>query len=448
MEKITAAEIAGATGGILSGTGEITAVSTDSRSIGPGSLFVPLVGERFDGHAYIDMALEKGAAGCLCAALPEHVREDRFYVTVPDTRLALKALASWYRGRFAIPFIQITGSVGKTTTKEMVAAVLEQRLHTHRTSGNFNNDIGVPLTIFGLERSHQAAVLESGMNHFGEIRYLGEMIRPDFALITNIGDAHVEYLGSREGILRAKAEIFEHLAPDGVAVLNGDDELLNTLSLPFTTIRCGRSAHCQMRILAVENNGIKGINCTVKSERDTYPLHIPALGEHMIYPAAMAVAVAERLGLSREEIIRGVASYQPAGSRMRLLRSAGGHTILDDCYNANPQSMEAALRILAGERNTMAILGDMGELGELSLQAHRQVGQLARELGIGRLIAVGTKSREMADAARGMDVRWFPDVEELLGALPQLVDRRAMVILVKASHAMHFERITEELSKL
>ena len=304
----------------------------------------------------------------------------------------------------------------------MVAAVLEQHFVTHRTSGNFNNDIGVPLTIFGLEPSHQAAVLESGMNHFGEIRYLGEMIRPDFALITNIGDAHVEYLGSREGILKAKAEIFENLAKDGVAVLNGDDVLLNTLSLPFTTIRCGRSPHCQVQILNVKNNGVKGIDCTVKTAKDEYQIHIPALGEHMIYPAAMAVAVAERLGLSREEIIRGVAAYQPAGSRMRLLRSAGGHTILDDCYNANPQSMEAALRILAGERNTMAVLGDMGELGELSLQAHRQVGQLARELGIDRLIAVGAKSREMADAARGMDVRWFPDVEELLGALPQLVD--------------------------
>ena len=447
MERITAAEIAGAVGGALRGDGAASAVSTDSRSVAPGSLFVPLTGERFDGHDYMDAALERGAAGWMCARLPARPRADRFYITVPDTRLALKALAAWYRDRFAIPFVQITGSVGKTTTKEMVAAVLREHCPTLATEGNFNNDIGVPLTLFRLDRTCAAAVIETGMNHFGEIRYLGEMVRPDFALITNIGDAHMEYLGSREGILRAKAEIFENLRPGGVAVLNGDDPLLNTLALPFETVRCGRGENCDVRIRAARVMGVKGIDCTVATGQAVYPLHIPALGAHMVYPAAMAAAVGERLGLTPEEIIRGVAAYRPAGSRMWLLRSAGGCTILDDCYNANPQSMEAALRILGEEEGTMAVLGDMGELGELSSQAHRQVGALAKALGIGRLVAVGPRSRDMAEAARGMDVRWFPDVDGALAALPGLAEG-ARVVLVKASHAMNFHRIVEKLQEL
>ncbi len=448
MLRTTAEEIAAATGGRIVGSGSVTAVSTDSRQISPGCLFVPLVGERFDGHSYIDAALSAGAAGCLCRQLPERRQSGKFYVEVADTRLALKALASWYRGKFDIPFVQITGSVGKTTTKEMVAAVLSQRYRTLATQGNFNNDIGVPLTLFGLGPEHEAAVIESGMNHFGEIRYLGEMIRPDFALITNIGDAHIEYLGSREGILRAKSEIFENLKEGGVAVLSGDDELLRTLRLPFPTVLCGRSGGCDVRIEEVADHGVKGITCTVETAQSTYHFSIPALGTHMVYPAAMAAAVAERLGLTPAEIERGVAAYRPAGSRMRLVRSESGLVILDDCYNANPQSMEAALCILAKERRTMAILGDMGELGPISPEAHRQVGALAKELGVGALVAVGEKAKEMAAGAAGMPVSWFPTVEEALGHLPSLITQRDMAVLVKASHAMHFERIVEKLKGL
>jgi len=447
MLTITASDIAAAVGGKLYGEGSVVSVSTDSRHIEANCLFVPLVGERFDGHAYIDSALEKGAAGCLCAQLPETLQEGKFYVAVADTRLALKALASWYRDKFAIPFVQITGSVGKTTTKEMVAAVLSQHFATHATKGNFNNDIGVPLTLFGLEKEHEAAVIESGMNHFGEIRYLGEMVRPDFALISNVGDAHIEFLGSREGILQAKSEIFEYLKADGVAVLNGDDELLNTLKLPFTTVRCGRGENCDVRVSDVVDNGVKGINCTVKTEKNTYHLHIPALGGHMIYPASMAIAVGERLGMSVEEMERGVAAYRPAGSRMHVIECEDGRIVLDDCYNANPQSMAAALEILGKEEKTVAILGDMGELGELTEKAHREIGALAKSLGIDLLIAVGEKSRAMAEAAKGMDVMWFATVEETIAHLPAAAFAPGAVIEVKASHAMHFERIVDALCK-
>ena len=442
--EISAREIARAVGGDLIGGGSVTSVSTDSRTLAPGSLFVPLTGERFDGHAYLEAALEKGAAGCLCQRLPDRLREDRFYIRTADTRLALKALAAWYRDRFRIPFIQITGSVGKTTTKEMVAAVLSRRFRVHRTAGNFNNDIGVPLTLFGLEPWHQAAVIETGMNHFGEIRYLGEMIRPDIAVISNIGDAHIEFLGSRDGILQAKSEIFENLRPDGLAVLSGDDEMLNSLRLPYAVRRCGRSPHCDVRVTDVVDKGVKGVDCTVVGHKGTYRLEIPALGEYMIYPAAMACAIGEELGLTAEELRAGVADYRPAGSRMRVILRDRGRVILDDCYNANPQSMGAALEILSKEPVTMAVLGDMGELGDFSREGHRQMGELARDLGIGVLFAIGEKSRAMAEAARGMDVRWYPTVE---AALPDVgaAFTDDVVALVKASRAMHFERITEYL---
>lgn len=447
MIPMTASEVALAVEGVLYGGGTVEAVSTDSRSIPEKSLFVPLKGERFDGHAYMDAALEKGAAGCLCSTLPEVLREDRFYIKVADTRLALKALASHYRDKFDIPFIQITGSVGKTTTKEMIAAVLSRHFRVHRTAGNFNNDIGVPLTLFGLEREHQAAVIETGMNHFGEIRYLGEMIRPHYAVISNIGDAHIEFLGSREGILQAKAEIFENLDKDGVAVLSGDDAMLNTLDLSFHTIHCGRGENCGVRVSRVVDKGVKGISCTVTTEKGEYHLQIPALGEHMIYPAAMAVAIGEEMGMTAEEICAGVADYRPAGSRMRLIPCSRGRVILDDCYNANPQSMGAALEILSKEPVTVAVLGDMGELGHLSREGHRQMGELARRLGIGTLFAIGEKSRDMALGAAGMDARWFADVEE---ALPEIAAAftDGAVVLVKASHAMHFERITEYLQTI
>ena len=241
MQPMTIPEIISAVDGTWlnprKGAAPVTAVCTDSRKIAPGCLFLPWVGERFDGHDFIDRALDAGAAGCLCARRPELLRPDKFYIQVADTRLALRALASAYRDRFAIPFVQVTGSVGKTTTKEMLAAVLGAKLRVLKTPENFNNDIGTPLTLLGLGPEHQAAVIETGMNHFGEIRYLGEMVRPDIAVISNIGDAHIEHLGSREGILKAKSEIFENLKPEGLAVLNGDDALLNTLDLPDRPLR-------------------------------------------------------------------------------------------------------------------------------------------------------------------------------------------------------------------
>ena len=441
MVAVTAREMSTATGGKLYGDGHVTVteVSTDSRSIGSGVWFIPIKGERFDGHDYIDMALEKGAAGCFCSRLPENLREDKVYILVEDTKCAMKDLASWYRERFTLPIVQITGSVGKTTTKEMIASVLSQGLRTHKTKGNLNGDIGAPLMMLGIMPEHQVAVIETGMDNFGQIRYLGEMIRPDFAVISNIGEAHMEYLGSREGILKAKSEIFENLKEGGVAVLNGNDDLLNTLDLPFETVRCGMGENASVRIEDVKDLGVAGVTCTVRTEKAVYQLEIPAPGVHMVYSAAMAAVIAERLGLTKEQIERGVRSFEQTGERMRVERLSGGRIMLNDSYNANPQSMGAALRILASAdaEKRIAMLGDMKELGDATGPGHREMGRLVGELGIDMLIAVGPYCKEyMVPAAREAgcaDVRWYGDktesYDELLASYSE-----GTAVLLKASH--------------
>ncbi len=450
MIPCTVREICAAVGGTLlqgEGSALITGVTTDSRAVSAGQLFIPLTGERFDGHAYIGSALSSGAAGCLTARTPETLLPGKLYVRVADTRLALKALAAWYRSRFTLPVVQITGSAGKTTTKEMVAAVLSRRYDTLKTQANFNNDIGTPLTLLGLAPQHQAAVIETGMNHFGEIRYLGEMVRPDIAVITNVGDAHIENLGNtRQGILRAKCEIFQHLSPDGIAVLNGDDPLLNTVALPQTILRCGRGENCNVRVTDVDDRGIEGIACTVTTARASYRLTAASPGSFMIYPMAMAAAIGEALGLTGEEIAAGVAAYVPTGSRMHLIRLPEGRLLIDDCYNANPQAMEEALKLLAvtPARRRAAVLGDMGELGELTVSAHRAIGVLTGELHLDSVIAIGEKARNIASAAP--NARWYASVDDAMPVI-RAAFTEGTAVLVKASHAMHFENIVKELEQ-
>ena len=448
MTPCTAREICAAVGGtLLQDSGApVTGVTTDSRAVQPGQLFIPLVGERFDGHAYISKAQEGGAAGCLTAAAPETLLPGKLYIQVADTRLALKALASWYRDKFDLPVVQVTGSAGKTTTKEMIASVLSQRYNTLRTEGNFNNDIGAPLTLLRLMPEHQAAVIETGMNHFGEIRYLGEMVRPDIAVITNVGDAHIENLGNtRQGILRAKCEIFENLTPEGIAVLNGDDELLNTVTLPQTILRCGVGDGCDVRVTDIDDRGLEGVACTVTIEGEHYRLTTSAPGRYMVYPMAMAAAIGRRLGLTGEEIAAGVAAYTTVGSRMHLIRLPGERLVIDDCYNANPQSMAEGLRMLAASpaQHRVAVLGDMGELGQLTAQAHRDMGALTRRLGL-TAVAVGEKMHALTET--DPQAQWFATVEEAMPAIRQLFTP-GTAVLVKASHAMHFERIVKELEK-
>ena len=444
MKNLSPASAAAVTGGEARGIlseAPFTSVTTDSRAVTPGCLFAAIPGARVDGHDFIAAAAEKGAACVLCerfadVSIPQ--------IRVPDTQAALRALAAYYRRGFDIPFIGVTGSVGKTTAKEMIAAVLSERCATLKTEKNFNNELGVPLTLFRVRGRHEAAVVEMGISHFGEMTRLAEMVRPDIAVFTLIGDAHLEFLGDRAGVLRAKGEIVSAMPENGVVIANGDDALLGAHDFARRTRLFGLSDGCDIRARDIAADGDNAMRCVIESDGRRIPVKIPAVGTHMVYAALMGAAVGIELGLTDDEIRRGIAQYEPVGSRGRVVR-AGGVTILDDCYNANPTSMRAALdtlKLLPGR--PAAILGDMGELGENAPALHRGVGEYAAAAGV-RVIACGTLARHIAEGAGG-SAAWYPDKAALLAALSAVVSE-GDTVLVKASHAMGFEAITAALEE-
>ena len=425
---------------------EITRVTSDSRVAGPGALFVAFKGSRVDGHDFMAGCLEKGAAGCLSEREPGEA--ERPAIWVESTLRAAGALAAWHRSRFDIPVVGITGSVGKTTTKEMAAAVLSQRFATHKTQKNFNNELGVPRTLLGLDEGHEAAVVEMGISGFGEMRRLTNIVRPTIAVFSVIGDAHLEFLGDREGVLRAKAEIFEGMDEDGLAVLNGDDPLLARCRPNMRRVLYGRGERCDVRAENVRNLGEDGIALTIRHAKGAFEARIPAFGSHMIYAALAAAAVGLELGLTDGEIARGIAAYQTVGDRARVLH-VGDMTVVSDCYNSNPNSCRAALDSLAGlPGRRVCVLGDMLELGERTQELHREVGEYSAKLGIEAIIACGPLSAHIADGAKaaGGDARYYPGKAALLADLPALI-RPGDSVLVKASHSMAFEEIVEALEK-
>ncbi|MCI5704167.1 UDP-N-acetylmuramoyl-tripeptide--D-alanyl-D-alanine ligase [Candidatus Pseudoscillospira sp. SGI.172] len=459
MEALTIREILEAVHGRLLGDfsdleAAVTRVETDSRTISPGALFLPLNGERFDGHAYINAALEAGAAGCLTQRERESYLPGKFYIKVDSTHRALRDLAVWYKARFDIPVVAITGSVGKTTTKDMVAAVLSEKFQVLKTEGNKNNDIGLPLTLLRLEKKHQIAVLELGMNHAGELDYLSGIAQPDVVLITNIGDSHIENFGSREKIFEAKCEIFHHAKQGACAVLNGDDPLLATLrgKTPGDAVFCGSGAGLNYRASDLESDWRSQVSCRVDTPRGFCRMDIPALGEHMIYPTLMAAAVGERFGMTLEEIAAGVRNFAPTKMRMNILNRGENITILDDAYNANPQSMRAAIEVLDGYTGDykVAVLGDMFELGPLASALHAGVGEFLGRSHVDCLVAVGELARGIYDAAAASDVpecHYCATKEEALPVLAGLL-RPGTTVLVKASRGMAFESITGYLKEI
>lgn len=459
MEQMTLGQLLQAVNGeILGEFGDlntvITQIKTDSRSIEAGDLFIPLTGERFDGHAYLDAALTGGAIGCLTAHERSDYRSDKFYVKVADTELALRDLAVWYKNQFDIPFIGVTGSVGKTTAKDMIAAVLGVKYRVLKTEGNFNNNIGLPLTLLRLTHEHEACVLEMGMDKFGEIDYLAQAVKPTIGVITNIGDAHIERLGSRENIFKAKCELLPHIQKDGLLILNGDDSFLSELrgKTDIHTVFCGEGAELEYSAQPVGGDGMSNIVLHMKTPKLDCDMRIPALGEHMIYPALIAAAVAEYLGMTGDEIEEGFAQFVPTRMRMNVIRRAEQITILDDTYNANPQSMRAAISVLADGPRTrkIAVLGDMLELGPFAPALHTGVGEYLGKAGVGCVIAVGEMAKYIAEGAKNTGVPEIYSCEDKYEAkkILEQVIRPDSAILFKASRGMKLEELTEYTLKL
>ena len=454
MHGMTLTAIAAACGGKLVGIDlgkEAQGAVIDSRLVEKDYLFFAVPGERVDGHSFIAQVATKGALGVVCEREPEQVDKDFPYILVNNTLEALKLVAMYYRSLLDIPVVGITGSVGKTSTKECVASVLETKYKVLKTQGNFNNEIGVPLTILRIRPEHQVAVLEMGINHFGEMHRLSEMAKPDICLFTNIGQCHLEFLGSRDGILKAKTEMFDFMAENGSVCVNGDDDKLITIELVKgkRPVRFGLSEQNDVFATDCVNKGLFGSRFQMHLYDSTFSVEVPLPGSHAIYNALAAGAVGHLLGLTGEQIAEGIGKVQSVGGRSHIIGLAD-KTIIDDCYNANPVSMEAALELLAtANSRKVAILGDMIELGENELALHRRVGAFAANKAIDLILCVGTLSQSMYEEAiaQGAQAKYYNTKEVLLEELPKLL-KKGDTILLKASHGMGFSSMIDTMKEL
>lgn len=426
---------------------EVAGVTIDSRKVEKDFLFVAINGERFNAHQFIPDTIEKGA---LCVVSHEDLGDTDYpYILVEATGQALLDIAKLYRDSFDVKVVGITGSVGKTSTKEMIASVLAQKYNVHKTQGNFNNECGLPLTIFEMNEEHQVSVLEMGINHFGEMRKLSTVASPDICVITNIGVAHLEFLKTREGIMQEKTQMFQDMKPGGSVVLNGDDPLLSTIGpvKGSDPIFYGLDQDKNVIYAAdVEPLGLKGTSCTIHLPEGSFSCVVPIPGIHMVSNALAGSAVGSKLGLSTEEIKRGIESLPSIPGRNHIIQT-DRLILLDDCYNANPVSMKASLDVLnMGIGRKVAVLGDMGELGPDYAALHRSVGEYAAEIGIDLVCAIGPMSKEIAKGAAsdGTKALWFETKADFLAQTKDIL-KDGDNVLIKASHGMEFPEIVEAL---
>ena len=461
LEQMTLENIAKACGGTYVGDdalrgSEITGAVIDSRQVEPGYLYIPIRGERVDGHRFIPDVFEKGAL----AVLSEEPLENPAgpYIQVDSSEQALKDIAEFYRSTLGIKIIGITGSVGKTSTKEMISAVLSQKYNVLKTEGNFNNEIGLPLTILRIRREHEVAVVEMGISEFGEMHRIAKVAKPDICVMTNIGQCHLENLIDRDGVLRAKSEIFDFLKPDGHIVLNGNDDKLITVQEVkgvkpvFYYVEDGTAQQAdlpyEITADAIENKGLRGLNANLHFPEEVCQIHEPIPGVHNVYNACAAACVGRIMGLTNEEICEGIAHAKTIAGRTNLI-TLGDVLVIDDCYNANPVSMKASLDVLAqAEGRKIAVLGDMGELGENERELHYEVGKYAANTGVDILFCCGSLSEELAKGAqRGhTKVMYFAEREKLTQTLLNFVGA-GDTVLVKASHFMEFPKIVKALEE-
>ena len=447
--NLKASEIAKALGTVVDSQNIINRVSIDSRDVDENTLFFAIKGERFDGHDFVEDVAEKGVGAIVCH---KKVECSAPVIYVEDTKDALLDLASYYKSTIPdLLLIALTGSVGKTTTKEMVACVMAQKGETLKTEGNFNNEIGMPRTLFRLEETTKNAVIEMGMDGFGQISVLTNCAKPDCAIITNIGVSHIEILGSRDGILQAKLEILEGLKKGSPVFLNGDNDKLASVKLDdYKVIFFGiENENCDVRAVDIKEIGLSTEFTAIKGDIKQ-KITIPTVGIHNVYDALTAFAVGLEYGVSPENIAKGLRDYTPSGMRQRI-KEVNGVTFIEDCYNASPDSQKAGLNSLCkiAKGKKIAVLGDMLELGSFSEEAHRMVGEYASECGVDVLYTVGEESKYMADSAlkSGLkNVRNFTDKKELTEILINEL-HKGDTILFKASRGMKLEEIFENIYK-
>ena len=444
MTGMTIEKALKACGGTFQGEGDLSSelgrVVIDSREVSQGDLFVAYKGEKVDGHDYISAAFDKGAACCLAERIPDN--ESRGLILVDDVQRALEDIAAAYREMLSLPVIGITGSVGKTSAKEMISAVLSSRWCVCKTDKNLNNQIGVPMTLSRICPSDEVAVIEMGISGFGEMSRLARMVRPQIAVYTRIGHAHLEFLQDLDGVLRAKTEMIDFLPEDGLVILNGDDDKLCDYDCARRKVLVGLGDDCEIRAVNVTSTE-DGTECDICSTTRQFHVHIPAFGRHLVYAALEAAAVGMEMGLSDEEIIRGIASFEIVGRRSAVIRTEK-ITLLDDCYNSNAEALQSgidSLMQLPGRH--VCILGEMLELGETAWDAHFSSGVYAAEKGVDRLLCCGDHAAAYC-AGAGIIARSFPDRESLITALPEEI-RKGDCVLVKASRGAHFEEISEAL---
>ena len=452
--KLTAEQIVKACGGLLlcgDPQTEITCFSTDSRQIQPGCLFVPIKGERTDAHIYIEATLAAGAAGTFTQYRSAPAADSHPWIYVENTCEALQKAAAWYRSLFSIPVVGITGSVGKTTTKEMVALALSAQYHTMRTQGNQNSQIGLPLTLFQLLPEHEAAVVEMGMSEFGEMGRLAAIARPTMAVMTNIGLSHIGQLKTQENILREKLHITDGFGPKNLLILNGDDPFLASVQgkTPFPVVSYGLGESCEYRAEEIETSE-EGTSFVMVRHGQRLPVFVPAFGLHMVYNALAAIAVAEHNGISGEKAAAALQQYRPLAMRQQRYE-ANGITVIDDTYNASPDSMMGSVDVLASIKvsgRRIAVLADMLELGDVSAEAHRSVGRRCAQRKVDILYVIGQEAKEIAAGSKelmpDMDCREFMDNASALADLKKTVSL-GDAVLVKGSRGMHTDEIVHGL---
>lgn len=451
MENMTLLNIANACGGRYIGDETlkdetITMATIDSRQIEKDGLFIAVKGEKTDGHNYINDVYQKGA---LCVISEKELDTDKPYILVESSLMALKDIAEFYRENLQITVIGITGSVGKTSTKEMVASVLETKYKVLKTEGNFNNEIGLPLTILKIRKEHEVAVVEMGISDFGEMHRLSKIAKPDVCILTNIGTCHLENLIDRDGVLKAKTEIFDYSCENGYIVLNGDDDKLITIKdvNGIKPVYVGFSKENTIYANNLKDEGLVGTEFDIVDGKYSIKARVNIPGVHMVNNALTAYAVGKILELSDEEIVKGIAALKPVGGRNNIITTKY-LTIIDDCYNANPVSMKASIDVLdKATTRKVAILGDMFELGENESLLHYEVGKYLATKQIDLLITAGTLAKNIAKAVKEnlkIDVLMYDTRDELLEDLSKHLKANDTV-LIKASHGMHFDKIVEDL---